>query len=146
MLPNFDERGFLPPGEHLATWEEVRERFGGNPTRERLLLGLERAIILLRAANCPRVWLDGSFVSSKPEPGDFDGCYDICDLTMLDERFYPMFRLQRREQKRDFGGELYPAQGIGDTTEHGQPVYYRWFFQSTRDGLPKGIVVLEIGS
>ena len=99
MLPDFDERGFLPVGEHPATWEEVAQRFGGNPTRDRLLLGLERAIILLRQAGCPRIWLDGSFISSKPEPGDFDGCYDFCDLTVLDERLYPMFRLQRREQK-----------------------------------------------
>ena len=146
MLPDFDERGFLSPGEHPANWEEVRERFGGNPTRERLLVGLKKAIILLRAAGCPRIWLDGSFVSSKPEPGDFDGCYDFCDLTVLDERLYPAFRLQQREQKRDFGGELFPAQALADRTEQGVSVSYRQFFQSSRKGTSKGIVVLEIGS
>jgi hypothetical protein len=146
MLPDFNERGFLPPGEHFAAWEEVRERFGGNPTRERLLAGLEKAIILLKAAECPRIWLDGSFVSTKSEPGDFDACFDRCDVALLDERLYPPFRLQRREQKRDFGGELFPAEITADVGVTGIPVSYRMFFQRHRTGEPKGIVVLEIGS
>ena len=28
MIPEFDERGYLPPGIHLASLEEVIERFG----------------------------------------------------------------------------------------------------------------------
>ncbi len=146
MLPDFDDRGFLPPGEHPATWKEVVERFGGNPTRDRLLIGLERAIILLQQAGCPRIWLDGSFVSNKLEPRDFDGCFDRCDITSLDERLYPPFRLQQREQKRDFGGELFPAEAVARIESGDVRVSYRRFFQRHRTGEPKGIVVLEIGS
>jgi hypothetical protein len=28
MIPEFDERGYLPPGLHRATLEEIQQRFG----------------------------------------------------------------------------------------------------------------------
>ena len=72
-LPGFDsETGRLPEGEHPAAWEEVVERFGWNSRRRRLLDGLADAMELLEAAGCRRVWLNGSFVTAKEEPGDFD--------------------------------------------------------------------------
>jgi hypothetical protein len=41
MLPAFDpDSGRLPPGEHVASWDEVVERFGWTERRRRLLDGL----------------------------------------------------------------------------------------------------------
>jgi len=39
-----------------------------------------------RIAGCRRVYIDGSFVSAKEVPGDFDGCWEATgmDLTSLD--------------------------------------------------------------
>jgi hypothetical protein len=76
MLPPFDTEGCLPPGEHEVTWEEFTERFGWNDRRRGLIQGLAEAIEILRRAECPRLWVDGSFVTSKEIPGDFDVCYD----------------------------------------------------------------------
>lgn len=74
-LPEFREDGWLPEGHYGAPWEEVTDRFGGSPgsRRERLLQVLlswrdearEKGISGL-------LLLNGSFISSKEEPGDFD--------------------------------------------------------------------------
>ena len=72
MIPPFQADGNLPPGTHTATWGEVARRFGGNPRRDWLLAGLRRALDNPQSAGCRRVYLNGSFVPSKPLPDDFD--------------------------------------------------------------------------
>ena len=87
MLPPFDPlTGRLPPGEHVADWNEVVERFGWNERRRRLIDGLADAVVALAQAGCTRVWLNGSFVTTKDEPGDFDACWDQAgvDYDLLD--------------------------------------------------------------
>jgi hypothetical protein len=87
VLPPFDpETGRLPEGEHVAEWAEVVDRFGWSPRRRQLLDGLADAIELLMAAGCWRLWLNGSFVTAKEEPADFDGCWDTTgvDIDALD--------------------------------------------------------------
>lgn len=110
MLPSFDPvTGRLPDGEHEAEWQEVVERFGWNPRRRQLLDGLAEAVELLAAAGCRRVWLNGSFVTAKEEPGDFDACWDTTgvDLAALDPVLMD-FSAGREAQKARFGGELLP--------------------------------------
>ena len=144
MIPDLDMQGYLPPGEHFATWEELSRRFGGNLVRKQLLEGLLRAIPLFRQAGCQRLWLDGSFVTTKEMPDDIDVCYDRCDVTLLDERLYPSFGLQRREQKRDFRCEFFAFDAVADIDAEGNPISYLEFFKTNRDGIPKGIVELRI--
>jgi hypothetical protein len=72
MLPAFYDGEFLPDGEHPATWVEVVQRFGGNALRknfcERLITFLQRA----KRCGFLRVYLFGSFISAKVDPGDVD--------------------------------------------------------------------------
>src|SRR5260370_30851443 len=77
MIPPFRSTGNLPPGVHQTTWQELVERFGATPHRRRLLVGLKAAIDSLREAGRQRVYIDGSFISAKRTPGDFDACWDI---------------------------------------------------------------------
>ncbi len=51
--------------------------------------GLAKAVELLVAAGCGRLWLNGSFVTAKEEPADFDACWDPdgVDLDVLDPIF-----------------------------------------------------------
>ena len=73
MIPPLDPAtGRLLLGEHEATWEEVVERFGWNEHRRRLLDGLAEGVGMLATAGCQRVWLNGSFVTDKELPADFD--------------------------------------------------------------------------
>jgi hypothetical protein len=141
VLPAFDPKsGRLPPGEHVAEWEEVVERFGWTERRRRLLDGLAEAIELLAAAGCRTVWLNGSFVTAKDEPGDFDACWDTdgVDLDALDPTLLDLSD-RRAAQKTRFGGELFP-----NVIETQSGLSFAEFFQNERDSSRKGIVVIHL--
>jgi hypothetical protein len=72
MIPDFYDGKFLPEGDHLATWGEVVRKFGGNACRRGLCDRL--GAFLLKAKRCGfrKVYLFGSFISAKEEPGDVD--------------------------------------------------------------------------
>src|SRR6185437_12696403 len=113
MVPDFDEDGKLPPGIHLAAWAEVAARFGWNKCRRRLLKGLAAALEVLRTAGCRTVYLDGSFVTNKATPGDYDVAWepanvDIAVLLRLDPVFGD-FAEERAAQKAKYGGEFFPS-------------------------------------
>lgn len=141
MLPPFDALGRLPDGEYEADWQEVVERFGWNERRRRLLDGIAEAIDLLAAAGCGRVWLNGSFVTAKDEPADFDACWDTdgVDLDVLDPVLLDLSG-GRAAQKQRFGGELFP-----NVVETGSGLSFAEFFRNDRDTGRKGIVVLRMG-
>lgn len=86
MIPAFNPDGNLPPGIHEATWQEVEDRYGRTGRRRRLLTGLYGALTVLRDAGCQTVWINGSFVTAKAAPGDFNACWDVADVdpTRLD--------------------------------------------------------------
>jgi hypothetical protein len=84
MIPAPNAIGELPPGTHPATLEEVEAVFVTTPHRRRLFEGLQRAIQNLHAAGVRRVFIDGSFVTTKADPNDIDGCWERteeCTLT-----------------------------------------------------------------
>jgi hypothetical protein len=143
MLPEFDEEtGDLPPGIHSADWEEFAARFGVNAHRQRLLAGLRRALEALKQAGCATVYVDGSFVTGKDLPNDFDVCWDprgvrIADLDLALRTFDP----GRATQKAKYLGELFPMTITADSNG----ATFLEFFQTNRDtGLPKGIVALDL--
>ena len=82
-IPSFDPAtGLLPTGVHHTTCDDVLNRFGWTPTRPRQLDGLADALGLLAAAGHQRVWIKGSFVTAKDEPGDFDAVWDPAGVDM----------------------------------------------------------------
>lgn len=143
MIPPFDERGNLPPGIHKASWSEVEVRFGTTPWRRSLLLGLRDAVDHLKDAGVRIVYLDGSFVTSKVAPVDFDACWapQGVDVDALDPIFLD-FSSGRERQKKRFRGEILPADVAADSS--GLP--YLEYFQRERNGRgPKGIVSINPG-
>ena len=142
MIPQFDADGLLPPGIHWATWDEVSSAFGNTPWRRQLLAGLERAIESLRQAGCRTVYVDGSFVTSKEIPNDFDACWEEVgvDPELLDPVLL-RFDAGRAEQKARYLGELFLA-SIGATADG---TSFREFFQTDRaSGTTKGIVAVDL--
>ena len=142
MIPQFDADGLLPPGIHRATWDEVTGAFGSTPWRRRLLAGLEMAMESLRRAGCRTVYIDGSFVTSKEIPNDFDACWEEAGVEpeLLDPVLL-RFDAGRAEQKARYLGELFPA-SIGATVDG---TSFRDFFQMDRaTGGTKGIVAVEL--
>lgn len=100
----------LPPGIHPATLEEVAEAFATNQRRRELYAGLVDGAARLKRAGCGTVYLDGSYVTGKPRPNDFDACWDPqgVDPARLDRLFLD-FRNGRAAQKRAFKGEFFPS-------------------------------------
>jgi len=142
MLPPLDpESGRLPEGVHEAKWDDMVERFGWNPRRRQLLDGLADAIEALAIAGCGRIWVNGSFVTAKEEPADFDACWDSegVDLDALDPVLLDL-SAGRATQKARFGGELFP-----NVVEAKSGLAFSEFFQNERDTGRKGIVVIRIG-
>ena len=132
--------GRLPPGEHVASWDEVVERFGWTERRRRLLDGLAEAIELLAEAGCRKVWLNGSFVTAKDEPGDFDACWDTddVDLDALDPALWTCPTTESRRRRASAGNcsrtSSKPRSGLS----------FAEFLQNERDTSRKGIVVIDL--
>ena len=142
MIPEFRRTGSLPIGIHWATWQEVESRFGSSERRMQLLAGLKSALAALNAAGCRKVYIDGSFVTVKHEPGDYDACWDIegVDVDSLDPVFLD-FSNARRAQKRKYFGEFFPAQ----VPEGASGRLFLDFFQTDKEtGKRKGIVGLNL--
>lgn len=113
-----------------------------NGHRTRLTAGLLAALQNLAGAGCRSVLLDGSFVSLKYLPEDYDGAWDTrgvdpyrLDPVLLD------FSNGRAAMKSKYLGELFPA-----TASAAPGVLYRDFFMTDRSGVPKGILNIDLGS
>ena len=100
-----------------------------NLERQRLATGLAAALRKLGIAGCRRVIIGGSFVTTKEQPNDFDGCYDDfgLDPNVLD----PLFVENANDQQMAFGGRLFDLPS------------YEGFFQTDREGRPKGVIALD---
>ena len=64
----------------MATWTETITAYGTSPWRLQLLAGLKAALDNLKAAGCRRAYIDGSFVTAKEHPGDFDACWELAGV------------------------------------------------------------------
>ena len=141
-IPDFRDDGRLPEGLHFATEAEVTFRFGGaTPRRHRLALRLRRWIELARAVSAKRFLVDGSFVTTVPDPADVDA------VVWLDDDFstrisrgetaaveLEMMLLTRQPE------EIY---GAGNQRDWDDWVQY---FSQTReaDGRRKGLVEIKL--
>lgn len=142
MIPEWLSNGDLPPGIHFSTWSEIEKRLAFNGRRRRLLAGFREACELLRKAGCRLVFLDGSFVTTKEHPGDFDACWDIqqVDEDALDPVFWD-FSNGRAAQKHRFGGEFFPAQLPEGTSGR---TFVDFFQVNKLTGEAKGILSIRL--
>ena len=140
MIPSFDKRGYLPFGKpHPATWDEFVERYNTTVKRMHLMGGLERALRNLKDAGCLKVYVDGSFITSKREPGDWDACWELegVNIALLDVVILDADRIPDRMKKKYFGDLFLQSPNLpgGNFVSR---------FQHDRDGLKKGIIVIEL--
>jgi hypothetical protein len=144
MIPDFDENGNLPPGIYWADWSEFQQRFGTTTQRLRMIQGLSTAMEQLKAAGCRTIYINGSFVTSEPNPKDFDACWDAeaVDFALL-QAIAPTllnFENKRAAQKNKYKGELFRSDQIADS--YGTMSID--FFQRDRARNPKGIVAIDL--
>ncbi len=104
MLPPFHDGMYLPAGDHPATWEDIIGRFCGGARRQGFCNRLQA--FLERARNCGflKVYLFGSFISGKTDPGDVDLLWvyrEGLDLNALRKDCYDLLNYGlNKEQER----------------------------------------------
>jgi hypothetical protein len=131
----------LPPGIHDATLSDIEHRFATNERRKALYRGFLLGCEALKSAGCTVVYLDGSYVTDKPVPGDFDACWDPkgVDPIKLDPILLD-FDDRRRNQKLKYGGEFFPSSAKAD----GSQIFVD-FFRTDRDTEKgKGVIRIQL--
>jgi len=139
MIPSFDENGNLPPGVHLATLDEIEERFVRNKHRRALFDGLQSLVQELKQANCARIYVNGSFITNKERPNDYDACWDVEGVRQsIDPLLLNPFK-RLAEIKTKYKGDVFPRipellKGIDHLT----------IFQQDADLNAKGIIAIDL--
>ena len=132
----------LSPGIHPADLTSIENRFASNKWRRDLFSGLVEASKSLAYAGCQHLYLDGSFVTGKPKPGDYDVCWAPhgVDHQLLDPVFKD-FSDNRNAQKAKYGGEFFPSSDKADSVGR----TFLEFFQLDRfSGEQKGIILVNL--
>lgn len=142
-IPALRDDGWLPEGHHRADWDEVFTRFGGAAGSRRASLTDELRQLRDALRTCGvtgTLLLDGSYISVKTEPGDFDvlliapadiqvhkgadpSLADLLDARRAEERGYSLFYI--------------PI----DSPVLAQ---LRTLWDVSKEGVPKGVVEVEL--
>ncbi len=141
MITLDSETGYLPCGLHRMPIRDFEKLFGWNEWRRFLLMGLSKAFHQLEAAGCRQLIVDGSFVSAKEAPHDWDAAYDTQGMRM--EALDPVLRRYedgRRAMNAKYFGDLFPWD-----ESSGEAGPYLEFFRTDREGVPKGVVLFDLG-
>ena len=144
MLPEFSSEGDLPSGVHAAGWHEFQSRFGLATARRIWLFGRLQALVELAAktGKLLRVFVWGSFVTTKPAPKDLDILL-IMDEDFEIERVAPPSRevFDSTRAKLRFESDVFWAR-----VSIGEEVLRIWLetYQTSRTFRKRGIVELEL--
>ena len=144
MIPEFDKQGNLPSGVHSTTLEEFIKKFGYNPKRLWLIDGLNLLIESLIKSVCTLIYIDGSFVTEKEIPGDYDLCWSVhgVDPTKLDPILLEFTPEARSKVEVKYRGDVFPA----ELPEGASGKLFVDFFQTDKNtGEDKGIIAINIG-
>jgi hypothetical protein len=129
----FKKNAFLSVGVHLNDWEDFKTNFGYNQHRQSLLDGLIIGLRVLYQYGCTEVYIGGSFVTAKENPGDVDVCYEnsCMDWNNLKKNHPEFFDVKNgsKKQKALYKSEFYPYNSYED--------YFYIFFRLTGKGIRK---------
>lgn len=129
MIPAFNDQGYLPPGIHLASMDEIEQRFGRSSEVRRVQMESLRWLLeLAKRAGANRLVINGSFVTDTLEPNDVD-----CVLLMK-----PSYPRDREAEKELLDG--LPFLEIQLVRQARFDMLVGQFFATDRQMQPKGMV------
>jgi len=136
--------GKLPAGVHQQAWEDFEVQFGFSLRRAAILGRVVLALQHLAQAGVRRVFVGGSFVTTKRAPKDMDVLYDTtgADASAVHPLFLDLSREGRIVMLSTFGAEFFPADLIEGSTDKTMLE----FFQQTRDGQPVGVIEIDLST
>jgi hypothetical protein len=158
----FDSRGLLPQDFtiKLADFSESFFINGNNSAlkwnkfhRKILSENFIALASVLKEFGVHKVLVDGSFVTSKFEPNDIDGCYSIemAEFVRL-VKYNPIFDMSRRINGKpkmwaERKVELFPDFGQAASFDaDGNGIPFPSFFRMTRNGQKKGLLIVELNN
>jgi hypothetical protein len=147
----------LRAGLHEVNLAELRalcvesSRLQGSARRDQIMASLERAVQVLNANNIPgELWIDGSFLTEKPDPEDVD------TSLRLSGEFYDQATPRQRQILKWFT-EIAAAENIDGYLHLEWPAghphhaigvenceYWKKQWGTSRAGVAKGIAVLKL--
>jgi len=130
----------LPPGLHFVGFREFRDTFVFTAARAWQFEGFQAACRDLRTAGCAKIYVGGSFVTSKLDPSDFDACWDPVGVnpSLLDPVFYDdNLHLERREKYR--GDLLIGGCDPGPSGEN-----FRFLSRDKQSGEERGMIGIKL--
>ena len=135
----FNQNGTLEPGIHKMSWEEFYNFFSFSEHRKILLWGLEKIYFSLREIGATHFYIDGSFVTSKKYPGDWDACFDAPKHILYEIRDKYLLP-SRNKIKERYGGDLFYVDSEAD--EYG--LKFLDFFQQIKENPKKKKGIVEL--
>ena len=131
----------LTPGIHQMSLSDFKKEFSYNDIRRKQFAGLILALRSLKAAGCKKIYIDGSYVTKKPVPGDYDACWckDGVNPNLLDPVLLE-FKAPRESQKIKYEGELFVSEFLAD----GKLCFLDFFQKVRASNDAKGIVELNL--
>lgn len=129
MIPPFNEDGYLPPGIHRATLDEITERFGMESELRRVQMESVRWLVeIAQRAGVSRIVLNGSFVTDQYEPNDVD-------CVLLTDDSFPVDPIAEVELRQGL-----PFLQIDIATRFAFDRFTQRFFATDRFDNPKGMI------
>ncbi|HVC96558.1 MAG TPA: hypothetical protein VND64_22930 [Pirellulales bacterium] len=133
MIPRFNDAGYLPPGVHLASLDEIAARFGQeSEIRQAQMDSVRWLVAMAKKAGVQRLIINGSFVTDVFEPNDVD-----CALLMSDE--FP----RDADAAADLSDGL-PFVDLHMTEAKEFAILVEQLYASDRDSVPKGVIEIVL--
>ncbi len=143
MIPEFDDRGNLPPGRYASSIDEVLQRFGGSKSLQRSKIAKNfRLFYGFIKYHVTGVYVDGGFITNKLSPKDVDL------IVLLKEDFdvssqAGIILARYLANSKGQGLHIFPKKPKRDKEEIDKLL--DWFMHD-RENHQKGIIFIEVNN
>ena len=129
MIPRFNDVGYLPPGVHSASLDDIAARFGQeSEIRQAQMDSVRWLVDTAKRAGVQRIIINGSFVTDVFEPNDVD-----CALLLSVD-----FPLDPAAAAELSDGLPFVDLDMAEAKEFA--ILVEQLYASDRDSVPKGVV------
>ena len=129
VIPEFNDVGYLPPGVHLASLDEIAARFGHeSEIRQAQMDSVRWLVEMAKKAGVQRLIINGSFVTEVLEPNDVD-----CAVLLSVD--FPLDTLAAADLTDGL-----PFIDLHMTEEREFAIMLEQLYASDRDAVPKGVI------
>lgn len=143
-IPALEENDWLPPGHHEATWDDVVSRFANGDGSHRASLTkklLSWKDSLVTEGITGVVLLNGSYISGKENPSDFDVALmaqpDIQALKDVNPKVKQLLDSEYCERELGFSMFFFPSNS-------GTLDLLRGMWDQAKDGTLKGVLEVPL--